>query len=705
MRGEYGYMEEGKLGKPYDIRLLKRLARYAIPYKKLISWAFFLTVLMTLLDLATPYLSKIAIDRYILSSWTLIRLSPAPETARPDFIKEIGPMLLKSTEGTLAIISDSDLKKIEPALVHKLKGKGIITEKRYYRIRPEVQNTRPFRENGLNPLMMADGTMALPSAAMNALKPEEISRLRAGDLRGVALVGGIILLIMFLSFGLGYAEYYLLELTGQNIMLDIRLQLFSRMQSQSLRFFNRHPVGRLVTRATNDIENLNEMFKSVIITVFKDILILIGILAVLLYLNWRLALVCFALLPFIFGLTLLFSHLAREVFRELREKVSKINAFLQERLTGMPIIQLFAREAYHMLGFDRINHENYVAGMKQIRVFAIFMPLMELLSSFALALIIWYGGGKVIAEELTLGSLVAFISYIRMFFRPIRDISEKYNIMQSAMASTERILEFMDHREVIPDPDQPQRPKTVEGHLEFKQVSFAYRKDRPILRDVTFNVRPGEMIAIVGATGAGKTTVVNLIERFYDPDEGTILLDGIDIRRWAKEDLRTQIGLVMQDVFVFSGSLLENIALGESEKNREAVDRAVREANADGFIRRLPRGLLQEMGEGGSTLSTGERQLLSFARALAHDPKVLILDEATSSVDPETERLIQEAIFKMTKQRTTIVVAHRLSTIRHADRILVMHHGKIREQGTHEDLMALKGIYYKLNQFQETIPE
>jgi len=500
-----------------------------------------------------------------------------------------------------------------------------------------------------------------------------------------------------LSLGVGYIEYYILEFTGQRIMLDIRLSLFSRMQSQSLRFFDRHPVGRLVTRVTNDIENLNEMFKSVFITVFKDLFILTGILIILLYLNWRLALICFTLLPVIFCVTFIFSSMAREAFRQLRATVAKINAFLQERISGMQVIQLFVREKFQMKTFSRINHENYLAGMKQIRVFALFMPAMELFSSLAVAFLIWHGGGKVIQEELTLGTLVAFISYIQMFFKPIRDISEKYNIMQLAMASTERIFQFMDSNEIIPEPESPKAPFNIGGHLVFDRVSFGYEKDRPILHDISFEVKPGETAAIVGATGSGKTTVVNLVERFYDPDKGSVILDGIDLREWSNTKLRGVVSLCMQDVFIFAGKIEDNISLGREGLNSEAINHAAETANARPFIERLKHGFTQELGEGGASLSAGERQLLSFARALANDPRLLILDEATSSVDPETERLIQGAISQIAKKRTTLIVAHRLSTIRKADRILVMHHGRIREQGTHKELMDLGGIYFRLN--------
>jgi len=699
MIGEYGYMEEGKLGKPYDLSLMRRLSHYAYPYKKVILFALLLTMLITLMDLALPYLSKIAIDRYILATWYRVNLADLEQPVRKEITEALGQTLLESKDGSYAFVSHENLKKLDPALLHKFRSSGHIAESGYYRVPPRLEMDFLKEENAA--FSLQDGSWMVPFESMNALKPGEILKVRAKDMEGLGAVGLVLLAFLIVSFWLGYGESYLLELIGQKIMQDIRLELFEKMQSQALSFFDRHPVGLLVTRVTNDIENLNEMFKSVMITVFKDIFILTGILVVLLYLNWKLALVCFALLPFIFGLTLLFSSMAREAFRELRAKVAKLNAFLQERITGMRIVQLFATEEFQKRSFAEINHENYVAGMKQIRVFAVFMPVMDLFSSFAVALLIWHGGGKVIGEQLSLGSLVAFIGYIQMFFRPIRDIAEKYNIMQSAMASTERIVEFLDHKEEIPEPEHPVKPERVLGHLQFDQVTFGYRKEVSVLRDVSFEVKPGEMVAIVGATGAGKSTVVNLIERFYDPLQGSVLLDGLDLRRWRKKELQRNIGLVMQDVFIFSGRLADNILLGEDQAAPDALERAITQANARSFIERLPKGVEQEIGEEGSNLSAGERQLLSFARALAYDPKVLILDEATSSVDPETERLIQEAILTMTRKRTTLVVAHRLSTIRRADRILVMHHGRIREQGTHEELMALKGVYYKLNRFRE----
>jgi ABC-type multidrug transport system fused ATPase/permease subunit len=659
-----------------------------------------LTLTITLFDLALPYLTKIAIDRYILSSWYRVDFPKMDDRAKGALLESLENKLEESSDRSQGFISNERIKKIDPALLHQLRTTRGIPDDRYYRLDAALVEEYPDLLKGS--IRLKDGAAMVPLESLKGLGAGDLLKIRGNDLGGLTWVGVLLIAFLFISFWLGYGEYYLLEFIGQKITQDIRLELFRRMQSQAVSFFDRHPVGRLVTRVTNDIENLNEMFKSVMVTVLKDIFILAGILVVLFYLDWRLALVSFALIPVIFGLALLFSSMAREAFRELRAKVAKMNAFLQERITGMRTVQLFATEESQNERFGRINHENYIAGMKQIRIFAVFMPVMDLFAAFAVALIIWYGGGKVIGEQLSLGSLVAFVSYIQMFFRPIRDISEKYNIMQSAMASTERIVEFLDHREEIEEPEVPVKPAKLEGHLEFRNVSFGYNKDRPVLRDVSFEVKPGEMVAVVGATGAGKTTLVNLIERFYEPGEGGILVDGVDIRQRSQKELRSSIGLVMQDVFIFSGTVKDNILLGKDEGGQASLTEAAGQANADRLIERLPAGFQQEIGEEGANISAGERQLLSFARALAHDPKLLILDEATSSVDPETERLIQEAIFRMTKKRTTLVVAHRLSTIRSADRILVMHHGRIREQGTHDQLMAMGGLYYRLNRFRET---
>ncbi len=703
MHGDFGYIEEGKLGKPYNLKLLKRLGVFAIPYWKFIVLALTVAIVITVMELVLPYLSKIAIDRYILSSWQQITLDNPENKAAADFSSKYKELLTYSSDRRTAFFHRSDVKDIDPIDLNNCKREGSISETSYYIFENDndalLKNELKLQKA---PAVLADGRIALPQSFIDELPSNEILKVRANDFSGLVNIGIFLLFLLLLTFGLNYLDYYLLEYIGQNIMQDVRLSLFQRIQGRALSFFNRHPVGRLVTRVTNDIENLNEMFKSVLVTLFKDIFMLAGIFVMLLYLNWRLALVSFTILPFIFIFTLVFSKLMREAFRTLREKVSKLNAFQQEQFTGMRIIQLLTREKYQMHVFSGLNHENFLAGMHQLKLFAIFVPVMELLSATGVAVIIWYGGGKVISEHLSLGGLVAFISYIQMFFRPIRDISEKYNIMQLAMASTERIFEFMDTGEEISDPKSHVDIKEKKGKIEFSNVTFSYIEGRPVLENVSFKINPGEMVAVVGATGAGKSTLVNLIERFYDPEEGSIFIDDVDIKKLKKEDLRSRISLVMQDVFIFSGDLKENISLGNESISQADIEAAAVEANAKWFIDRLPDNFSQEMSEGGNTLSGGEKQLLSFSRALAHNSDILILDEATSSVDPGTERLIQDAINRMTSSRTTLVVAHRLSTIRKADRIIVMGHGKIIEQGNHDELMAAKGKYYRLNLFRES---
>jgi len=702
MHFDYGYMEEGPLGKPYNIGLLKRLIPYARPYKRPVFLALALTFVITLFDLSIPYLPKVAIDRYIVSFWYPVSQRMISSPLAEDFGRRYGHLVDLTDEGESGFISNSGLKQIDPVDLRRYQEEGLISRERFYRVPAE-----PVDQHGVlsrEKVTKGQGPyLYVRVRELKGISPDRIAALRYKDLTGVFLIGLFLLFLIGGSLILNYWEYYLLERSGQNMMQDIRMELFSRIQGQAMPFFDRNPVGRLVSRVTNDIENLNEMFKSVLITVFKDMFLLSGIVVVLVYLNWRLALISFTLLPFVFGLTIFFSRQAREVFREIRKNLATINAFLQERLSAIRIIQLFVREKVQLERFKELNHKNYLTSMKQIRIFAVFMPFMEVFSSVGIALLIWYGGGRVLAEQLTLGSLVAFIGYIQMFFKPIRDISEKYNIMQSAMASMERIFGLMDHEEVIQEPAIPKRPARLEGHLEFKNVSFSYEKGFPVLTDVSFEIRPGQTVALVGITGSGKTTIINLLERFYEFETGNILLDDIDIRDWKITELRSRIGLVMQDVFIFAGSIAENISLGDRNITRALLEDISRQVNLYQFIGRLPGDYNHEVKEQGVTLSAGQRQLLALSRALAYDPAILVLDEATSSVDPETERLIQDSIFRLSKRQTTLIIAHRPSTIQLADKILVMHHGRIVEQGTHEELMALGSIYFRLNRLREKL--
>ena len=700
MHFDYGYMEEGQLGKPYNIGLLKRLIPYARPYKKILFLALILTLAITLFDLSIPYLPKIAIDKYILSFWYQVNYRVMPPDLVEAFQKKYDHIVKKTKETGLGFLSSSKLKQVDPVDLRHYQEREIISRERFYRI--SVKKRDQHRLFTHKEAIQGEGLyLYIPVKAFKNVSYDTIIKLRHRDLNGVLLIGVFLLLLIGGSSFLNYWEYYLLEKCGQNMMQDMRMELFARIQGQSIRFFDRNPVGRLVTRATNDIENLNEMFKSVLITVFKDIFLLSGIIVVLVHLNWRLALISFILLPFVFGLTLFFSRQAREAFREIRKNIAAINAFLQERISGIRIIQLFVQEKMQLGRLKELNEKNYRASMRQIKIFAVFMPSMEVFSSVGIGLLLWYGGGKVISEQLTLGALVAFIGYIQMFFKPIRDISEKYNIMQSAMASMERIFGLMDQKEVIHEPEMPKRRERSEGYLQIKNVSFAYEKGFPVLTDVSFEIKPGQVVALVGITGSGKTTVINLIERLYEFETGEILFNGLDIREWKIEELRSHIGLVMQDVFIFAGSIAENISLGDTKIPREVLKEVSRQANAYHYIMRLSDGFDHEVKEGGVTLSGGQRQLLALSRALAYNPTLLILDEATSSVDPETERLIQDSIFTLSRRQTTLIVAHRPSTIQQADRILVMHHGHIVEQGTHTELMALGNIYFRLNQLRE----
>ncbi len=590
--------EEEVLGKAYDARLMRRLLQYLRPYKAQVSLALVAIISASILQLAQPYLMKVAIDRYI---------------AR-------------------------------------------------------------------------------------------------GDLAGMNLVALGFLAVLLLSFALEYVQTYTMQITGQRIMFDLRMQIYGHLQRLDVRFYDRNPVGRLMTRVTTDVDVLNDLFTSGVVTVFGDVFTLVGIMAVMLVMDWRLALVAFAVLPLIGVVTQWFRKNVREYYRRVRLWIARINAFLQEHITGMSTLQLFRREAKSYETFDGINRAHRDANIDSIFYYAVFYPAIEIIGALAAALIIWYGGGRVIQGTATLGALVAFIQYSQRFFRPISDLSEKFNILQGAMASSERIFKLLDTRVEVASPARGIRQKP-EGAIQkpgivFERVWFAYNGDRAasepdyVLKNVSFEVRPGERVAIVGATGAGKSTIINLLMRFYDVNKGRILVGGRDVRETDLQALRSAFSLVLQDVHLFSGTIGGNIRLGNENISDDDVWRAARAVHADTFIERLPDGLAAKVAERGSTLSVGQKQLLSFARALAFDPRVLILDEATSSVDTETELLIRDALQVLMEGRTTIAIAHRLSTIQDMDKILVLHKGELRESGSHQELLAQRGLYYKLYQLQ-----
>ena len=520
------------------------------------------------------------------------------------------------------------------------------------------------------------------------------------DAGGLVIVAGVYILTLAVKFGTEFIQALTLQRTGQRIMFDMRMQIFRHLQNLSPSFYDRNPVGRLLTRVTTDVDVLNELFSSGLVSVFGDVFTLLGIIVAMLLLDWRLALVTMAVIPFIGVATAIFRSKARDSYRRVRIAIARINAFLNEHITGMPVVQLYNREKKSAIRFAAINEQHRLANMDSVLAYSWFYPVIELVSSIALGLIIWYGGGRMIQGAMELGALVAFIQYSERFFRPIADLSEKYNILQSAMASSERVFTLLDTPVEVGNPANPVLPSgSPRGEIEFRNVWFAYNNENWVLRDVSFHVQPGESVAIVGHTGAGKTTTTSLLMRFYDIQRGEILLDGRNIVSLDLGYLRHAFAVVLQDVFLFSGTLESNIRLG-SDIPRERILSAARDVNLMPFIESLPNGLEHEVNERGTTLSVGQRQLLAFARALAHDPQVLILDEATSSVDTETEIQIRQAIDRVMEGRTSIVIAHRLSTIQKCDKILVMHKGRVREVGTHQELLAQRGLYYKLYQLQ-----
>lgn len=520
------------------------------------------------------------------------------------------------------------------------------------------------------------------------------------DIQGLQFIAIILLGTLILQGAIQYIMAYLTSWIGQKIIYDLRKKVYEHTINLNLKFFDSNPIGRLVTRVTNDIEVLYEVFSSGLVTAFGDIFTIIWILYFMFTLDWRLSLVTLAVLPFLIYATSVFRKKVRASYSRIRILVAKINSYIQEHITGISIVQLFVKEKKTIEEFEKINREHTEQNKKSIFYYAIFFPVVELLGATAVGLIIWYGGGRVFSDIVTVGVIISFIQYTEMFFRPIRDLSEKYNILQTAMASSERIFALLEQKSPITDPKNPEPIKSIRGNIEFKNVWFAYNEEDFVLKNINFSIKEGEKIAFVGATGAGKSTIINLLCRFYDVSKGSISVDGIDLREFNQRELRSNIAIVLQDVFLFSGDIKSNIDLGNDLISNSTIDESIRNTGLVDFVESLPEGIYHKVNERGSTLSVGQKQLISFARALAYNPRILILDEATSSVDTETELLIQDAIKKLIEKRTSIIIAHRLSTIQSCDKIIVLHKGEIKEIGTHQQLLEKQGLYYRLYQLQ-----
>ncbi len=564
-------------------------------------------------------------------------------------------------------------------------------------LRRLLEFLRPYRwaAAGAVLLLLAISALALvgPVLTRRALDVAVPAR----DAGLLLTLAAVLLGALLLEFVLDYSQTVLTTWIGQRVMRDLRMALFAHFQRLSLSFFDRNPVGRLMTRVTSDVETLNELFSSGVVTVFGDLFTLGIIMVAMVAIDWRLALVAFAVIPVMWLTARVFRHSVRDAFRDIRHQVARLNSYLQERLSGIRVVQLFGRERAASEEFADINRDHLAAQLRSVTIYAVFFPVVELLTAVALALLLWYGGLRHLAGTVTIGTLAAFVMWTRRFFQPLQDLAEKFNLLQSAMASSERVFRLLDEPVTVAEPAHPRTlPRPVRGEIAFEDVWFRYSPAGPwVLEAVSFRAKPGETVALVGPTGSGKTTVVSLLLRFYDTERGRITIDGVDIRDLATTELRSQLGYVQQELFLFTGDILRNVRLDAPLSDQQAVAAAER-VGADRFIQRLPDGYRHVLGERGRSLSVGERQLLSFARALALDPRVLVLDEATSSVDAEAEALIQDALAKLMAGRTCLVIAHRLSTILHADQILLLQHGRIRERGTHRQLLAQNGLYRRL---------
>ena len=694
--------ENEEILKPYDSHIMRRLLGYVKPYRVLFALSIVALTIATVGELMLPIMIQRATDGYILPYYRGIdsgKLDADQKIlfGRFDDVSEIRGVLY---------IPASQLANISVPEKTQMRDTGSLLTENFFVFSEGLLSDGFERIVAEHPeLFQIDTTgAAISQLNLRTLSREEIRIIRGYHYRGIRQLVTALLIILITVFVFTFLQVYLDAYVGQMVMKDIRTQLYDHALRFSLRFLDKNPVGKLVSRITNDVETINEMFTSVLITILKDFCVMIGVMVALFLLSPRLGIVTLITLPPVFVISVLFRKRARNAFRKVRQAISQINAFLSEHISGMRIIQLFVQEKRVHEDFEEKNTELLEANMTEMRLFAVFRPLVDFLATLSVAVIIYFGGAFFLRDRVSLGVLIAFLNLIRMFYRPVMDLSERYNILQSAMAGAERVFDLLDTDDRIPEPEQSHPLAKIKGKIEFDNVDFWYKEGEPVLRNLSFTVNPGETVAIVGYTGAGKTTITSVLTRLWDIQSGVIRIDDVDAKTIPSDQLRHKVQSVLQDVFLFSGTIMDNIRLG-SDIPEEEVRKVVKLVKADGFIDRLPKGLETQLTERAGNLSTGQRQLLSFARVLAHNPDVLILDEATGNIDTETEKLIQSALSKLLTGRTSIVIAHRLSTIKNADRILVLHKGRLAEQGTHEELIKKSGMYHSLYQMQFLNPK
>ncbi|MCB5259902.1 MAG: ABC transporter ATP-binding protein [Candidatus Cloacimonetes bacterium] len=716
MHGQQGAFSADEIkGKFYDRRLYGKMAHYLKPYMKWVIISFLVLMLVTGAELILPLIQSTAIDNYIVSDKSIAIFTD--ENMYQEFMQHYEVLKLKEYSQDkihFVVISASDRNKMDKPHLEELENLGIVSPQTVFLVDDNATNRAILQqhlefdanpEDGIEELagyfMIGSGKIAVSRSKMQELPRNDRLKVRQDSSVALLWLSLLYLGIIIIRFVSGYSQAVMTTTFSQKAMNDLRHDVFAHLQKMPTQYFDKNPVGRLVTRVTNDIRAIDEMLASGVITIVQDVILIIAIVALMLILDWQLALVSMAILPLVIWVIAIFRRKTRVIYREVRKYLAQLNATLAEHIAGQKIIQLFNQYSHKRDEFAAINQMYFLTSMKQLKLFAFFRPIIHVSSQIAVAIIIWYGGGQILRSAITIGLLMAFTQYIRKLFEPINDFSEKFNVLQGALAGAERIFDLMA---LEPEDYRAELINNVkfEGEIEFENVWLAYNHDEWVLKDISFKIKPGEKIALVGHTGSGKTSIVNLILGMYPYQKGRILIDGKNLSSYALRDLRTNVGIVQQDVFIFSGNISENIALNNSKMTAEEIRQVAQYVNADKFIQQLPHKYDEPVMERGATLSTGQRQLIAFARVLAYNPSIFILDEATSNIDTETEILIQDALEKIIKNRTSIIIAHRLSTIQHADRIIVLHKGRIVEEGSHFDLLDKKGLYYDLYRLQYT---